>query len=214
MFKIILSLLFVSFFITQCALPEAQDDTSPVVTLVYPTANSVITSNFTIKIEASDDDKISSVWAYLDGNKTVNTSSQPYEIAVDITGYTGGLSHDIAAYAVDKSGNLASSGVISFIIGEAADKSPPTLLVLYPVQNSIVSDTVNIVADIRDNVAVTRAEFFIDGILKVIDSNGTDGWSTTWDTNLAGTGSHSIFIKAYDAAENVGSSTLIIVTVL
>ncbi len=213
MFKKVLSIFLVTFFLIQCELPDPLDDTPPVVQITSPEQNAVITENFTLIIEANDNDKIKRVWANIAGERSADISSRPYEIAVDISDINDGLAHSIVAFAEDDAGNVAFTER-SVIVGEAPDVTPPSILLLYPINNTQVSGTINIIADIYDNVGVISAEFFIDGILENTDIIAADGWSTSWDASSAGSGSHSIYIKAYDAQNNVGTSSLINVTVM
>jgi len=69
-----------------------------------------------------------------------------------------------------------------------------------------------VTASASDNVGVTRVEFYIDGGLSGTDT--TSPYSFSWNTTgLVDGSSHTIQSKAYDAANNVGSSTTISVTV-
>ena len=212
MFKNILLMVCTALFITQCELPDPLDDIAPVVQITSPEENAIITENFTLTIEAYDNEKIRRVWANIAGERTNDLTTAPYQVDVDISDINDGLLHTIVAFAEDDAGNV-DFVQRSYIIGEAADTSPPSIVLLYPINNTQVSGLVNIIADINDNVGVTSAEFFVDGILEDTDVNGADGWATTWEADTTMTGAHSIYIKAYDAANNVGTSTLVTVTI-
>jgi hypothetical protein len=58
---------------------------------------------------------------------------------------------------------------------------------------------------------VTKVEFWLDGALKSTDTSSPYAWS--WDTATATNGAHTLQSKAYDAANNVGSSSNVNVTV-
>jgi len=70
---------------------------------------------------------------------------------------------------------------------------------------------VSVTASASDNVGVTRVEFWLDGALAATDTSSPYSWS--WNTTTATNGSHSLQSKAYDAANNVGTSTTVSVTV-
>ncbi|MBC8192643.1 MAG: hypothetical protein H8E18_09695 [FCB group bacterium] len=80
------------------------------------------------------------------------------------------------------------------------------------MNGSTLSGTVDVSADATDNEAVEYVEFYIDGGLKFIDNSAP--WTYAWDTEShANGGQHSIHAKAYDVAQNVGSSALVNVTI-
>jgi len=60
---------------------------------------------------------------------------------------------------------------------------PPTVNITNPTDGSMVSGTVDLTADASDDNGVTQVEFFVDGFSVGVDTDGTDGWSTTWDTS-------------------------------
>jgi hypothetical protein len=60
-----------------------------------------------------------------------------------------------------------------------------------------------------DNVAVTRVELYVDGVLTA--TSNAAPFTTKWTTKKAASGAHSLQCKAYDAAGNGGNSTLVTV---
>jgi leucyl aminopeptidase len=71
---------------------------------------------------------------------------------------------------------------------------------------------VNVTASASDNVGVTKVEFHVDGALSSTDTTSpyAFSWLTTGYTNGS---SHTLVSKAYDAANNVGTSSTVTVTV-
>lgn len=84
-----------------------------------------------------------------------------------------------------------------------ADTTAPTVSLTAPAANSTVSGTANVTATASDNKGVSKVEFYIDNALKATDT--TAPYSYSWDTNQVTNASHSISVKAYDAAGNTGS---------
>src|SRR5207248_8577128 len=80
-----------------------------------------------------------------------------------------------------------------------------------PANGATVSGTTSVTASASDNVGVTKVEFYLDGALKATDTTPPYAWS--WDTTTSANGSHSLVTKAYDAANNVGTSATVSVTV-
>jgi hypothetical protein len=69
------------------------------------------------------------------------------------------------------------------------------------------SGTITLSATASDNVGVTKVEFYVDGALKGSDT--TAAYSMTLDSTLLANGSHSLTAKAYDAANNVATSSAV-----
>jgi hypothetical protein len=95
--------------------------------------------------------------------------------------------------------------------GGGSDVTAPTCSITAPTAGSTVSGTVNVTANASDNVGVSKVEFWLDGALRSTDTSSPYAWS--WDTATFANSSHTLVAKAYDAANNVGSSGNVSVTV-
>ena len=80
-----------------------------------------------------------------------------------------------------------------------------------PATGATVSATTSVTATAADERAVVRVEFYLDNILQSTDTTAPYSWS--WNTTTTANGSHMLTTKAYDAAGNVGSSSIVDVTV-
>jgi len=94
----------------------------------------------------------------------------------------------------------------------AADTTAPTTSITAPANGATVSGTISVTATASDNVGVTKMEIYIDGALKTSNTNATS-LAYSWNTTTASNGAHTITSKAYDAANNVGTSSTVNVTV-
>jgi hypothetical protein len=92
------------------------------------------------------------------------------------------------------------------------DVTPPTTSITAPTNNATVSGTTTISANASDNVGVTKVEFYLDSAT-LIGTDTTSPYSFSWNTGGASNGPHTLTTKAYDAANNVGTSAGINVTV-
>lgn len=88
----------------------------------------------------------------------------------------------------------------------APDTVPPTVNIGIPVDGSAVGSRVTIGASANDNTGVVKMEVYIDGSLRSASSNGSISY--TWNSSKASRGIHTILVKAYDAAGNVGQSSI------
>ncbi|HEX2062479.1 MAG TPA: Ig-like domain-containing protein [Thermoanaerobaculia bacterium] len=94
----------------------------------------------------------------------------------------------------------------------AGDTQAPSTSITAPANGATVSGTsVSVTASASDNVGVTKVEFWLDGVLRSTDTASPYAW--TWDTTTATNGTHALVSKAYDAANNVGTSSTVSVTV-
>jgi Bacterial Ig domain len=93
----------------------------------------------------------------------------------------------------------------------AGDTQAPATSITAPLNGAVVSATLAVTADASDNVGVTKVEFWLDGALASTDTSSPYSWS--WNTTAAANGAHTLQSKAYDAANNVGTSSTVNVTV-
>jgi hypothetical protein len=103
---------------------------------------------------------------------------------------------------------------VSVTTTTSTDTTAPTTTVTAPANNSTVSGTTTVTAtgsDV-DNPTLSKMEIYIDGKLATSNANA-NSISYSWNTTTVSNGSHTIFSKAYDAANNVGTSPTITVTV-
>ncbi|MEK6968501.1 MAG: S8 family serine peptidase [Nanoarchaeota archaeon] len=91
------------------------------------------------------------------------------------------------------------------------DTSPPTVLISYPVNSSVVQNIVSIDALASDNVGVSSVEFYIDDALVFTDTSSP--YSYSWDTLIESNGLHEIVAVANDAAGNAAISPSVLVSV-
>jgi hypothetical protein len=63
-------------------------------------------------------------------------------------------------------------------------------------------------ADATDDKGVTQVEFFVGGSSIGVDTDGSDGWSASWDTTAEGDGSHTVGATATDTASQIASDSI------
>lgn len=95
--------------------------------------------------------------------------------------------------------------------GGGGDTQVPITAITAPAGGSTVAGTTSVTASASDNVGVTSVELYLDNVLQSTDSTSPYSWS--WNTTASSNGSHSLTSKAYDAALNVGTSSVVTVTV-
>ena len=92
----------------------------------------------------------------------------------------------------------------------SGDTTPPTASITSPSAGASVTGTVSVTASATDNVGVTKVEFYVNGALQATDTAAPYLYS--WNTTGLAAGTYTLMAKAYDAANNVGQSNSVSVT--
>jgi poly(hydroxyalkanoate) depolymerase family esterase len=114
------------------------------------------------------------------------------------------------AYILDV--NLCSSYYIGRFFGlDNLDGIAPVVALTSPLNGATVSGDVSLGATASDDVGVDRVEFLLDGALLGSDAIAPYAW--TWNAAASSNGAHTLQARAFDLADNVGTSAAIDVTV-
>lgn len=93
-----------------------------------------------------------------------------------------------------------------------ADTTPPTTTLTAPTSGSIISGkTVTVSANASDDVAISKVEFYVDGVLKSTDT--ATAYSYVLDSTTLPNGNHTVYAIAYDTSNNHSQTTTSTVTV-
>ncbi|RKH42714.1 S8 family serine peptidase [Corallococcus sicarius] len=95
--------------------------------------------------------------------------------------------------------------------GGGTDTTPPTTSITAPVGGSTLSGTASVSANASDNVGVARVEFYAGTSL--LGTATAAPYSIAWNTTSVANGTYALTTKAYDAANNIGTSGTVSVTV-
>ena len=117
-------------------------------------------------------------------------------------------SHTLQSKAYDAAGNIGSSAVITVVV----DNTLPTISTTSPLNGATVArrSTVTITAATSDNTSVTKVEFYVNSNLQCTDF--APSYSCSWNVPNAPNRIYQLQAKAYDAANNIGSSQVVTVT--
>jgi len=192
---------------------DDEDNVDPVVSLMNPQDGQVVEQDVQILAEASDDRAVQKVEFYIDGALESTDTTEPYQYSWNTVGLSDSTEHSIFAKAWDVAGNTALSDIVTVtLFQQSVDNVAPVATILYPVAGSTITGTVAVAVDARDNVAVTKVEFYVDGVLTNTDTAAA--WGFAWNTAaLSKNQQHTLYVKAFDAAGNVGVTPLLVVTV-
>jgi Bacterial Ig domain len=98
-------------------------------------------------------------------------------------------------------------------IGFQQDTTPPVTAITSPANLATVNGTISVTATSSDNVGVVKLELYVDASLYSTILTPASPATFTWNTSTYSNASHTLQTKAYDAAANTGTSTVINVTV-
>ncbi|MBN2381089.1 right-handed parallel beta-helix repeat-containing protein [candidate division WOR-3 bacterium] len=121
--RTLLTSLLVSGFIWFVSC-DSEDTESPEVTITQPANNAVVSGNVEIKATITDNEEVSRVEFYIDGNPkdtvTTGTDSE-YTYSWDASAETPGSGHTIQVRAYDGSENMGADNVAVTITGGAGE---------------------------------------------------------------------------------------------
>ena len=182
---------------------NSADTTPPTVSA----GESGSSGTITLSASATDNVGVSKVEFYVDSALKGTVTSSPYSMTLNSTSLSN-ASHSLVAKAYDAANNVGTSSAVSFTINNpTSDTTPPTV----SVSESGSSGTITLSATATDNVGVSKVEFYVDGTLKATST--ASPYSTTLNSTTLSNGSHSLTAKAYDAANNIGTSSALSFTV-
>lgn len=184
------------------------DTTAPAASITAPASGATVSGTVSVTANASDDVGVARVEFLLDGVVQATDTSSPYAWSWSTT-TSSNASHALVAKAYDAANNIGTSPAVTVTVDN--DVTPPAVSITAPANNATVSATVSVTANASDNVGVTTVELLLDGVVQSTDTTSPYAWS--WNTTTAVNGAHALVAKAYDAANNVGTSSTVNVTV-
>jgi hypothetical protein len=174
-----------------------------------------------VTASASDNVGVTKIDFYVDN--TLAQSGATLSYTWDTSRVANG-SHSLQTRAYDGAGNITSSTVVTVNVSNTTTTTGDTtkpIATLVGISNAqTVSGKISVSANASDNVGVKKVDFYLDGSLYhgentppycIADDNGTT--CNAWDTLTVGNGSHTLQARAYDAAGNIGPSTIVSFTV-
>ncbi|MDD5687959.1 MAG: Ig-like domain-containing protein [Elusimicrobia bacterium] len=183
-------------------------DNPPTVSITSPANGATVSGSVSVTANATDDIAVTQVGFYVDNVlKSIDTSA-PYAYSLNTTAYTNG-SHTIKAVAVDTSSQTATSQIsvtINNVVTPPPVDNPPTVSITSPANGATISGSVNVTANATDDKAVTQVDFYVDNVLKSIDTSAPYAWSL--DTTAYTNGSHTIKAVAVDTSSQTATAQI------
>jgi hypothetical protein len=191
------------------------NSTPPVVSVTSPANASSVGGTTSVTASASDNVGVSRVDFYLNGALTASVNTSPYGYGWDTTTVANGT-YTLSAKAYDAAGNVGQSSPVAVTVSNtaksqvsiAADMVPPTVSIASPANNSSLTSLKRVTINVNatDNVGVSKTELYLDG--RLTSSAPSGSVSYLWSLQKVAAGQHIITAKGYDAAGNVGVTSI------
>ncbi|HSX41279.1 MAG TPA: Ig-like domain-containing protein [Candidatus Saccharimonadales bacterium] len=187
------------------------DTTPPTATLTAPANGATVSNSVAVNATASDNVGITSTELYIDGLLRSSAQGATLAFTWDSTKETNGA-HSLLIKAYDAAGNTGTSTTSTVTVSNTvptSDTAAPTVTITQPANGSAVAGSVTIAGTAADNIGVTKMQVYVDSSL--LGSSTTNSVQLKWNTRKVRAGSHTILIKAYDAAGNAGVAQISVV---
>lgn len=186
------------------------DDQPPTISITSPLNGDSIVGTATITADAADNEAVTKVEFYIDDSLYAEDFAGPFSCDWNSADHPDSSLHVIVGMAYDDAGNCGTSDAVSFF--SFRDLTPPTVTLLFPPPDTILSGTITISVDASDDIGVACVQFFIDS--HPLHTDSLQPWTYNWLTSVYPDNTqHSIFCKAFDKAGNSGSTDVIVVSV-
>lgn len=183
------------------------DINAPAVTLGASPSGVVAPGSTLLTATASDAVGVTRVEFYRGATLIATDTTAPYEHLVSFTAADIG-NVSFTAKAHDAANNSSTSTAVVVTVG--ADVTPPTVSLSPSPSTVLVPGSTALVANVTDNIGVTRVEFYRGSTL--INTDTAAPFQYTVNLSTADIGSIGFTAKAFDAQNNATTSAVATVT--
>jgi len=176
------------------------DNTPPMIFFVKPKNNDNVSGTTEINATATDNVALVKVQFDVDATEIINFTKGPFKVGWDSTKVADGQ-HELAGTAWDSSGNTNTTKIKINVKNQ--DSILPTVNILFPANNSVISKNVTIKVDAKDNIGIKWVLIKIDAT--ELANITTPPYEKPWDTRTVSDGTHDITAIASDLVGNNAS---------
>jgi subtilisin family serine protease len=182
----------------------ASDTQAPTISITSPTGGTV-TGVVPVDVSYSDNVGVTRAELYVNGSKIATDDASPFAFAWTTDGYADGA-YTLVAKAYDAAGNLGNSAPVSVTLGN--DTTAPVIGSVNLTNGMTVSIMQAISASATDNQKIAKMSLTIDG--KEVAIAYGSSISYKWNTRKIYKGVHSVTVRAWDAAGNTVSKSVLV----
>jgi hypothetical protein len=162
------------------------------------------TGNITLSGTATDASGLAKLEFYVDGVLRGTDTTAPYSVVFNSRLLTNGA-HSLVTRAYDVPGNFGDSAAFAFtttndLVGPVVSAGTPATL----------TGNITLTATATDATAVSKVEFYIDGVLRGTDT--TAPYSLVFNSRLLTNAAHTLTARAYDTFNQQTTSTGVVFT--
>ena len=181
----------------------------PIASIFYPASGQTISGAINIEISTSDNDEVSYVIFFIDGNEIYIDEEHPFIYTWDTELETEDFEHTIAAASCDYFGNCTLTSPITVFV-DNMDNIAPSGQILNPFPGQILEGNVTIQFSAYDNIGIKNVIPSINGL--PVDTIDSLPYSYIWDTTIETEDSyHVISGIVSDSSDNISYVSPIVV---
>ncbi len=183
------------------------DTQPPQVVLDAPRQGEALSGTVTLRVSATDNERVTQVRVTKDGTLIGTDETAPYEVSWDTRRDADGP-HTLIASASDPDLNLGTTPPVTVIV----DNTPPRVHLIAPLPETPMAGTVQLEAEAKDAIGIETVKFLVDGLAVGVAVSAP--YVVSWDSMTVSNGTHAIEALAIDRAHNTTTSERVEVKVL
>jgi hypothetical protein len=184
----------------------------PAVAFIAPLDGDVLVGEQALEVKVIDTVPTTQVEFFVDddwiGVDTV--ASDGWSILWDSTSVEDG-GYTLSAVVTNTLGQTGSADVVVIVDNDEDPPvdNPPAVTITSPKDGVEISGaSVVVTASATDDHGVSKVEFSVGSLSIGVDSDGSDGWSITWDSTGLGDGGYTLTATATDTADQTASHSI------
>ncbi len=210
-FVLLLGIIGLTFLgCSRTGTEENLDVNPPQVMITYPgDFETLTTREFTVRVTAMDNRKVSKVILLVNGQPADSTFDAPYSFPLQVDSTRNQVT--LLAKAVDENNNAAFSQLITVYFPDLSDTEPPRVAILFPADwSEFVGDTLTVKIQASDNQGIRQVTGFFNGDSLQTLTHAPYLWSIPVDQY---SGNATLRVRARDWAGNQSYSSTVTVTI-
>jgi thermitase len=183
---------------------SSADTTPPTVSISAPSASATVAGTVSVLGTATDNVGVIKIELDVDGAAVATATSSPFSFSWNSATVSNG-SHSITVKAYDAASNIGSA-LVTINVNNVVAITPPSVSIAAPLTSTSVSGTVLVQGSATDSSGVAKIELDVDGV--AVATATASPFSFSWNSASKTNGSHTLTVKAFDAANNMGSASV------
>jgi hypothetical protein len=183
---------------------DNEDNEKPEGLFIYPFSGQTLAGEVNIIIEASDNEEVSMVNIFIEGNLVTGISEEPYTYLWVTNELPDDIYYEIHAHILDDSNNQTTIGPIAVLIdnNDPIDTTPPLGSIISPASGQTINGSVNISIEAYDSEDENPTATIKINQTILVD-NLMPPHEYTWNTQDNPDGEYVINVTLSDGSQNL-----------